>query len=123
MENVNNIYIRNDSIDLMSSMLLNDLIHVLGTRYRIADENIRRESTSITNTKCELTIAVSVLTSIATGIISAAIWDCIKGVYARRDKKFIDKEWKLSVIIDRPLHVVVKRNPDSDNIDVEIAEQ
>ena len=120
---INTIYIENNTPDLMSSLLLDDLVHVLKTKYHISDKDIHRETMSIANTKCELTLAVSVLTSIATGIISAAIWDYIKGVYAHRGGENINKEWKLSLTIERPLQVTVKENLDTNTIEVEIVEQ
>ena len=122
MEKQNKIYIQNESEDLMSSFLLDELIRSLQRKYRIDDKDIHREYLSRENIKCELTFAVSVLTSIATGLISAAIWDYIKAVYARRGRDNLDKEWRLSVNIDRPLRVVVKENKNTNNIDIEISE-
>lgn len=114
------IVIRNASIDPISSVLLEKLIEVIKRKHDIPDGDMTIEYTSIPNAKCDFTLAVTIVTSVATGILSAAIWDYIKLVYARYQPEKNKKEWKLDVEIERPIQISVGEDGDTGTITIEI---
>lgn len=116
------IYIKNTSVDPFSSMCLDELIDILARKFELANKDIIVEHTSIANAKCDLTLGVTIMTSIATGIISAAVWDYIKLIYTKYHRPKDKKEWKIDVNFDRPLHVSVKEEDESGNISIEISD-
>ena len=116
------IHIKNASVDPFSSICLDELIDVVKRKFEFSNSDVYIEHTSIANAKCDLTLGVTIVTSIATGVISAAIWDCIKSIYAKHNRPKDKREWKLDIDIDRPLHVSVKEDDESGNISIEINE-
>lgn len=118
----NEIHIKNVSVDPFSSICLEELIHVVIRKFELSNSDVNIEHTSIANAKCDLTLGVTIVTSIATGVISAAIWDYIKLIYAKHNRPKDKKEWKLDITIERPLHVSVKEEDESGNILIEINE-
>lgn len=122
MTTYNEIRIKNASVDPFSSMCLDELIDVFTRKLELSNDDINIEHTSIANAKCDLTLGVTIVTSVATGIISAAIWDYIKLIYAKHCRRKDKKEWKLDINIERPLHVSVKEEDESGNILIEINE-
>lgn len=117
------ISIRNAVADPVSSMLLEKLIDVIKQKHGIQSSDIIIEHTSIPNAKCELTMGVTIIISIASGVISAAIWDYIKIVYKRNCPPKNKKEWVLDINIEKPLHVSVKENNETGSISIEINEK
>ena len=116
------IHIKNVSVDPFSSMCLDELIDIVTRKFELNNKDVNVEHTSIANAKCDLTLGVTIVTSIATGVIAAAIWDYIKLIYAKYNRPKDKKEWKLDINIDRPLHVSVKEEDESGNISIEINE-
>ena len=70
-------------------------------------KELKLDKTSVMGKKCELATVLTFLSTIATGVISAWLWDLIKQVFSNTDHP-TNYNWRMTVQTDQPSRVTVR---------------
>lgn len=102
----NKIVIQNESCDPVASAMLEELAKQVGNQFPDIKE-LKLDKTSVMGKKCELATVLTFLSTIATGVISAWLWDLIKQVFSNTDHP-TNYNWRMTVQTDQPSRVTVR---------------
>lgn len=102
----NKIVIQNESCDPVASAMLEELAKQVGNQFPDIKE-LKLDKTSVMGEKCELATVLTFLSTIATGVISAWLWDLIKQVFSNTDHP-TNYNWRMTVQTDQPSRVTVR---------------
>ncbi|MBE5810416.1 MAG: hypothetical protein E7318_05700 [Clostridiales bacterium] len=115
---MNNIAVKNFSPDSYNSILLNELASCIRNRFRLTDAEICVEHVNDETAKCELSVVISLVTGISTGLIANAIYDYMKILLARHpDKRH--QTWTIEIVAENIERVTVASNHKGD-IEIQI---
>lgn len=113
------VKIQNLELDGVSPLMMNDLKEQLSHCDGV--QSIQAEKVLHEGEKCDLTLALSLVASVATGIVASAIYDYLKSVFSRRihPKNY---QWKLMIQSDKTMKVSVYEKNGVVLVDVQNAE-